>query len=131
MQVFYRYILILIFLINFSNRLFGQDTIIYRGFVRGILLHESIELYPDKTFKWTSEYDLNWSEYGIFEIDNNNLQLKYYLSYNHLKTTSINDSIMQNEKPVKIENFKIKKEKLYRLNKLGLKIRRIRDKSIR
>ena len=38
---------------------------------------------------------------------------------------------MQKEKPVKMENIKIKKEKLYRLNKLGLKIRRIRDKSIR
>jgi hypothetical protein len=129
MRHFYGYILILIFIINFSSGLFGQDTIIYRGFV-GRILYESIELYPDKTFKWTSEYDLSWSEYGLYEIDNNNLQLKYYISFNRPTTMSMNDSIMQIEKPVKIENFKLDKELLYKLNKSGREIHRVKDKSI-
>ncbi len=110
---------------------FGQDTIVYQGFLHGILLYETIEFYPNKTFKWTSEYDLSWDEYGVYEIDNNNLQLKYYLLFQRPTTMSLKDTIIQIDNPIKSENFKMKKESLFRLNKSGRKIYRIKDKSIR
>ena len=129
MRQFCRYTLILIGFCC-SNKLFGQDTIIYRGFADRIL-YESIELYTDKTFKWTSEYDLSLSEYGLYEIDNNSLQLKYFIKFNYPKTMSLKDSIILIENPIKIENFKLDKEHLYRLNKSGREIHRISDNSIR
>lgn len=130
MQKFYRHILILIVLISCSNRLFGQDTIVYRGFVSKIL-YESIQLYPDKTFKWTSEYDLSWSEYGIYEIEKNNLRLKYFLLFKDPVTISIKDSIKYIPNPVKVENFKMVNEYLYKLDCSGKEIHRMREKSIR
>jgi len=110
---------------------FGQDTVVYRGFLNGNLLYESIELYPDSTFKWTSEYDLNWNEYGLYNIDKNNLKLIFFLESGHPKTMSLRDSILQIEMPTKIENFIIDKEKLYRQTNSGQKIMRIKDKSIK
>ncbi len=108
-----------------------HDTIVYRGFLNGIILYETIELYPNKTFKWTSEYDLSWDEYGVYEMDHNNLQLKYYLLHHRPITMTLKDTIVQLDNPIKSENFKMKKERLFRLNKLGRKIHRIKDKSIR
>lgn len=56
-------LIILIFLsVGFSSKTFAQDTITHIGKLDNFLIFESIELYPDSTFKWASEYDLVWSE---------------------------------------------------------------------
>jgi hypothetical protein len=123
-------VIIFVFLIHSSNLLFGQDTITYKGTIKGILI-ETIELYSDNTFKWTSEYDLSWSEYGLYKTVSNTLQLKYYLKFNRPQTMSLKDSIMRIGKPFKIENLKIGENALVRLNEKNKEIHRIREKSIR
>jgi hypothetical protein len=123
----FKFVLILIFILNTSCKLLCQDTAYYQGFLSGILF-ESIALYPDNTFRWTSEYDLIWSEYGQYKLENNKLQLKFYSSLND---TTLSDTTIMISNPTKIENFIAEKEKLFRLNKSGRKIHRTKDKSIR
>jgi hypothetical protein len=124
-------IVILVFIIRCSDSLFGQDTIFYRGYIPGKLLIETLELYPNKTFKWTSEYDLSYSQYGVYNLANDNLELKYYLAFNPPKVMSLNDTIELIDNPIKIENFKVEKDNLFRLTNSGREIHRIKDSSLR
>ena len=115
---------ILIFGLTFlSANMTAQDTIRYFGTINGKLLYESIELYPDNTFKWVSEYDLSWSEYGIYKKNSDSLILKYY---------TINDKIDIDKfaKPSKKEIFLRANDGLYRLDDKGRKIKKRKDKSI-
>jgi len=105
----------------------SQDTIRYEG-IAGIMFYESIELYPNSYFKWTSEYDLSWSKFGIYEINDKKLILKYYDVLNESNKTLSSGKI---ESPDKTEFFLIGENQIYRLNKRGKKIKRIRDKSFR
>ena len=105
----------------------NQDTIRYQG-IASIMLYESIELYPNNIFKWTSEYDLSWSEYGIYEIKDKKLILKYYSKLNELNKTLLSEIT---ESPDKAEFFLIGGNQIYRVNKRGKKIKRIRDKSFK
>lgn len=56
---------------------YSQDTSKYQGFLNNSLLIESIELYSNGTFQWTSEYDLNWSESVKYGLTNDSLILSY------------------------------------------------------
>ena len=62
----------MIFLIGLTFSVLGQDTLSYRGILGGRLLYETIKLYPDGTFKRTSEYDLSWPEYGLYKFEPEN-----------------------------------------------------------
>jgi predicted TPR repeat methyltransferase len=103
----------LLFLLLISNQmLFGQDTLKYQGFLAQILLIKSIELYPEGTFKWTSEYDLTWSETGEYELSNDTLVLNY----------------LNRDKK---ETYIKKHSGLIKLDKNGVPVRRVKDKSLR
>ncbi|MFK7807265.1 MAG: hypothetical protein AB8F74_05615 [Saprospiraceae bacterium] len=115
----------LCFSINCISAQGSQDTIRYEG-LAGIMFYESIELYPNSYFKWTLEYDLTWSEFGIYEIKDEKLILKYYDVLNESNKTLLSGKI---EFPDKTEFFKVKENQIYRLNKWGRKIKRIRDRS--
>ena len=128
----YRHIsTLLISLIGFTFSLLGQDTLSYRGILGGRLLYETIKLYPDGTFRWTSEYDLSWSEYGLYKFKPDNLTLDHYLSSEQPKTMTLIDTIKFFEKPINSEKFIVHNDQLYRLNDRGKKIKRKKDKSIR
>lgn len=103
--------LVLICLISIGS--FSQDTLKYEGFLNKILLVESIELYPDGTFKWTSEYDLSWSELGEYEI----LTDKLILNFSNQKT--------------KIETYFMTETGLIKLDEEGEPIKKIKDKSFK
>jgi len=101
------------------------DTISYTGTL-GPMLYETIELYPDKSFKWTSEYDLSWSEYGTYTIEEDELKLEYYT-----KSPNTNPRTSNTQIPDKIEIFEIEGNLIYRLNRKGKKIKRIKDRSFK
>lgn len=122
---------LLTFLTGLSLSVLGQDTLSYRGILGGKLLYETIKLYPDGTFKWTSEYDLSWSEYGLYKFESENLTLDYYLSSEQPKTMTLVDTVKLIEKPIKTENFIVGDNQLYRLNDRGEIIKWKKDKSIR
>ena len=105
---------ILIALISFlSIGSFAQDTAKYHGFLGNDLLVESMELYPDGTFNWTSEYDLSWSESGEYEISNDKLTLNF-----------------SNQRS-KIETYLMTETGLIKLDEEGEPIEKIKDKSFK
>jgi len=114
-----------LFLISMKS-MSGQvnDTTYYVATL-GILVYESIELYPNNEFKWTSKYDLSWSEYGKYELDGKKLKLKYY----RVGRVDIDEIEAQNAKPYEIVHYKMRKDRLYKLSKIKTKIRRRRDRS--
>lgn len=59
----------------------SQDTITYSKIqsIGKTYVHlESLELYGDSTFTWTSTHDLQWSEYGVYTISDDTLFLEFY-----------------------------------------------------
>jgi hypothetical protein len=92
----------------------AQDTIRYIGKLDGLLLYESIELYPDSSFKWTSEYDLSWSEYGKYTLCDNKLIL-----------------IFNESDKTKIRSYSIENDKMYLIDDNNQIINKIEDKSVR
>ena len=122
----YLMIIGLLFATSWISAQESQDTIRYEGIV-SVMLYESIELYSDNSFKWTSEYDLSWSEYGIYKIKQDTLILQYY----GFDNIDIDTSESINESPSKTEYFLIGDNQIYRLNKRGRKIKRRRDKSFK
>lgn len=128
----YRHIItFFVFISGLTLPVLGQDTLSYQGILGGKILYETIKLYPDGTFKWTSEYDLSWSEYGLYKLEAENLTLDYYLSSEQPTRMSLVDTIRYVERPIKTEKFIIGNDRLYRINHRGEKIKRIKDKSIR
>jgi len=105
----------------------AQDTIVYKGILRNDFLLETIELYPDRTFKWTNEYDLTWSEYGKYQIADNKLTLNHYIFSDYPKTMSLKDSISKIEKPSQTRIFEIENNRIYPLTKKGKRITKMKD----
>lgn len=95
-----------------SISVFAQETVKYSSFLDNVLLYETIELYPDSTFKWTSEYDLQWSEYGTYKIKGSELILSY-------------------KEASKTELFEVDGPHLYRIKKNGRRIKKVKDKSVK
>ncbi len=108
-------ITILIFItIGFSIKSYAQDTIRYVGKLDDLLIYESIELYSDSTFKWTSEYDLSWSEFGEYKLSDQILILNFNETWGN-----------------KVKTYEIENDKMYMLDNKGNKIERIKDKSVK
>jgi hypothetical protein len=106
---------ILIFIATgFLGKTFAQDTIRYVGKLDGFLIYESIELYPDSIFKWTSEYDLSWSEFGKYKLSDQTLTLNFNETWGN-----------------KVKTYEIENDKMYLLDNKGNKIERIKDKSVK
>lgn len=99
----------------------SQDTIRYLGFMDKLIC-ESIDLYPDTSFKWTSEYDLKWSKYGYFSINGDTLQLDFYKT---IKDKRANLIITKTSRYLTVDN------KMYLLNDKGRAIKKMKDKSFR
>jgi hypothetical protein len=100
--------------IGFLSKTYAQDTIKYVGKLDGILIYESIELYSDSTFKWTSEYDLSWSEFGKYNLSEQTLILNF-------KETAGN----------KVKTYMIENDKMYLIDNKGNKVKRVKDKSVK
>lgn len=100
--------------IGFLSKTYAQDTIKYVGKLDGFLIYESIELYSDSTFKWTSEYDLSWSEFGKYKLSDQTLILIF-------NETSGN----------KVKTYMIENDKMYLVDKSGKKVKKIKDKSVK
>lgn len=94
---------------------FAQDTLRWVSMLDDVLLYESIELYPNATFKWTSEYDLSFSETGTYEQKGKLLTL----TFSHSKTK------------ISVKKFLIEGEEMYLLNEKGKKVRLIKDSSVK
>jgi len=106
---------ILIFIsTGFLSKTFAQDTIRYVGKLDDFLIYESIELYSDSTFKWTSEYDLSWSEFGKYKLLDQILILNFNESGGN-----------------KVKTYMIENDKMYLLDNSGRKIKKIKDKSVK
>lgn len=109
-----RLLTILIFIIaGFLSKTSAQDTIRYISKLDGFLIYDSIELYSDSTFKWTSEYDLSWSEYGKYKLSDQILILNF-------NETGGN----------KVKTYIIETDKMY-LTEKGKKATKIKDKSVK
>ncbi len=108
----------------------GQDTAKYHSLLANKLLAETIDLYPDSTFKFENIFDLNWSEYGRYSVVGNRLTLKHFL-YDFPVSVSLSDSLMSVNRPFRTTVYKIENEKMYQLNESGSKITSKKDKSFR
>ncbi|WP_330096234.1 hypothetical protein [Flagellimonas taeanensis] len=116
----------LILIFNFLKS-YGQDTIRLKGLLRETFLLESFELYPDKTFKWTNEYDLSWSEYGEYKIENNILTLDFYIFLWEPTSMSIKDSIAESPKKLNTRIFEIGGKRVYPITEKGKRIIKMKD----
>jgi hypothetical protein len=106
--------ILIIITTGFLSKTFAQDTIRYIGKLDNYLIYESIELYSDSTFKWTSEYDLSWSEFGRYKLTDQILILNF------------NETVGN-----KVKTYVIENDKMYVLDNKGKKTERIKDKSVK
>ncbi|WP_375334486.1 hypothetical protein [Flagellimonas sp. C4] len=123
-------ILFLLTLLNTAN-IFAQETIVYKGILKNTFLIETIELYPDSTFKWTNEYDLSWSEYGIYKIAENKLILDHYIFSVYPETMSLKDSISTLKKPTQTRILEMENNRIYPLTKKGKRITKMKNSYFR
>ncbi|NDI99010.1 copper resistance protein NlpE [Flavobacterium sp. LaA7.5] len=118
----------------FAISAFAQDTISYTCRLKlkkqNYLFYTSIELYPDSTFTWRSEYDLTFETYGTYKISKDSLLLKEYFSMSKPRTMSVRDSIKFVKPQYNIIKYYIKDNNLYMINEKGKKVNRIKDKSL-
>lgn len=116
--------MLLISTIAFSQSV-KNDTIKYNGYFVDCFLMESYTLYPDHTFKWTSEFDLSWNEYGRYTRNDNILKFDFYIQMNDPKTMSLRDSIQvamksqSQNKPIRTEYLEDADKNLYYVDKNG------------
>lgn len=108
-----RIVLLLIILSLNITTGYSQETSKYQGLLKGGLLIESIELYSNGTFKWTSEYDLSWSENGTYELNKDSLILSY------------------DAQSPKTEEYLIKELALIKLDEKGKQMKWRKEKSIK
>ena len=120
-----------LFLMLLPSLGFAQDTIRYNGIIADRLLYESIELYPDSTFKWTSEYDHSFSSYGKYYIDDNRLKLDHYIDWIKPKTMTLADSIATIEKLTKSDILVMVDERMYRTDDRRKKKKRVKYRSLK
>lgn len=114
-------------MICYCGKAFGQDTIRIKGHLRETFLLESFELYPDKTFKWTNEYDLSWNEYGKYKIEKNELTFDFYIWMWEPTSMSIKDSIVEVPKKLNTRIFEIDGKRIYPLAENGKRIIKMKD----
>ena len=120
-------IFLITLIVLFSPKIsFSQDTTKYYG-VLGSFLYETIELYPDSTFKWTRNYDLCWSDYGLYETNKSILKLKFKLESSFPKTMSLRDTLVRIDTVLFVRNFLIDKSRFYCLDSKGKKVKWLKN----
>jgi hypothetical protein len=88
-------------------------------------------LYPDSTFKWENEYDLSWQEFGLYERKGDKLTLNHYIKFHRPFTMTVRDSISRMSRAFRTTNYEFANHKLYKLNEQKIRVKKIKDKSIR
>ena len=105
----------------------AQDTVVYKGILRGDFLIETIKLYPDSTFEWTNEYDLTWSQYGKYKLVDNKLILDFYIFSDYPETMSLKDSISYIAEKSESRRYEIENNRIYPLTDQGKRITKMED----
>ncbi|OFX87820.1 MAG: hypothetical protein A2W99_16020 [Bacteroidetes bacterium GWF2_33_16] len=101
---------------------YSQDTIRFeklQSIGKTYVLISSIELYNDSSFTWTNEHDLSWSEYGLYEVNEDTLILNfYYHDLDDINKDSIDwVDIKKTKEIVKIRKYLMIENKMYEIKK--------------
>lgn len=114
-----------------------SDTVVYYGVMNYGVLFESIELYPDSTFKKVLDYEAPyWYYYGLYELSGNELKL---ISYMHpissiSETLTLYEMIVKmregNVEPLSIIKYKVLDNYMWELDEEGNEIRTIKDEDL-
>ena len=114
-----------------------SDTVVYHGVMNYGVLFESIELYPDSTFKQVLDYEAPyWYYYGLYELSGNELKL---ISYMHpissiSETLTLYEMIVKmregNVEPLSIIKYKVLDNYMWELDEEGNEIRTIKDEDL-
>lgn len=99
-------------------------------------LYSSLILNEDKTFIYTSLFDLQYSTCGIYEINNNIIELRQFKIKSDTLVFCEEPDVIKNIMKTDFEtepymNLKIKNDRLYILNENGRVIKRIRENFVR
>ncbi|SRR5690606_15281780 len=100
------------------------------------LLYSSLILNEDKTFIHTSLFDLQYSTCGIYEINNNIIELRQFKIKSDTLVFCEEPDIIKNIMKTDFQtepymNLKIKNDRLYLLNEKGREINRIKENFVR
>lgn len=120
----------LFLLLSVTINVLSQSNVTYTGIIGVSLIIESITLYPDRRFKWTSEFSLLFSEYGNYKIRENILQFDFYISFVYPKTMSLRDSISQISKSFEIRIYEIDENRLYPVSDIGRRITKMKNPGV-
>lgn len=114
-----------------------SDTVVYHGVMNYGVLFESIELYPDSTFKKVLDYEAPyWYYYGLYELSGNELKL---ISCMHpissiSETLTLYEMIVKmregNVEPLSIIKYKVLDNYMWELDEEGNEIRTIKDEDL-
>lgn len=114
-----------------------SDTVIYRGIINYGVLLESIELYPDSTFKLILDYEAPyWYYYGLYEWMGNELVLTSYLHPVSTVSESMTlyEAMLQmkweNMDPLEIRKYRIRDNYMRELDEGGNEIRSVKDEDL-
>jgi len=115
---------ILIIFSLIALNLHSQDTLRYeklQSIGKVYVLISSIELYDDSSFTWTNEHDLSWSEYGIYEINEDTLILSfYYHDLDNINRDTIDWADIKERKEImKIRKHLMIENKMFTIKKNG------------
>lgn len=99
-------------------------------------LYSSLILNDDKTFIDTSLFDLQYSTCGIYEINNNIIELRQFKIKSDTLVFCEEPDVIKNIMKTDFEtepymNLKIKNDRLYLLNEKGRVINRIKENFVR
>jgi len=130
-------ILFLYFLVFIVKIPAQSDTVVYYGIMDYGVLFESIELYPDSTFKQVLDYEAPyWYYYGLYELSGNELILTTYLHPISTISEKMTLSEMmvnmrdENVEPLSITKYKIRDNYMWKLDEEGHEIRTVKDEDL-
>jgi len=98
------------------------------------LIYESLILNEDKSFIWTSEYDLSFTICGTYEIKNDVIKLMRFKSDTivYCEEPDVIKNILNSDYNTELfEKYKIKNNRIYLIKKREKIKRRIKDNSFR
>lgn len=98
------------------------------------LIYESLILNEDKSFIWTSEYDLSFTICGTYEIKNDVINLMRFKSDTivYCEEPDVIKNILNSDYNTELfEKYKIKNNRIYLINKREKIKHRIKDNSFK
>lgn len=114
--------LLLFFLLIYSTTFSQNDTVRYECKLkigkRSYLLKETLQLKPDSTYVWRSEYDLSFEIEGTYSITGDTL------------TLTERSGVFGLIKNPEVKVFYIRYDQLYFLNNRGWHLHKIHDRSL-